>query len=145
MRGPMLFLDLDGVLLIRDGSRFGYRVADRVSEFLGFAVSHFETRSAVDAVLKGTPRRRDSPFGWRVPNRDPAWEAIERIDAVKWNTRKAASIDLHSDFYWIDDKTDERSSRVADRARACGPSDQKDFARSNRLHGPLGEPTFTVG
>jgi hypothetical protein len=67
MLGPKLFLDLDGVLLIRDGSRFEYRVGGRASEFLGFAVSHFETRSAVDAVLKGTPRRR----------------AIERIDAVK--------------------------------------------------------------
>ena len=46
MRLPraLLFLDIDGVLLVRDKSRFGYRVAAHAGEFLAVAVMHFDTR-----------------------------------------------------------------------------------------------------
>jgi hypothetical protein len=104
MDRPTLYLDLDGVLLVRDASRHGYSVANHAEEFLAWAVEQFDTRWLSSRCQNGDREevRRAFRLAGVVPN-SPIWIAIEKISALRWSVDKAQAIDLLANFWWLDD------------------------------------------
>lgn len=90
-----IYLDIDGVLLTKQGSP-----ATHIVEFLEFATSHFEcywltTHCDGDATtaflyLVGKIPAEAVPF-------------LEKIKPTKWKLWKPEGIDFSQDFIWLDD------------------------------------------
>lgn len=101
-QAPILYLDIDGVLLgKRDPRDSSIGLANHAGEFLEFAVARFRccwlsthTSSGDNAGARiALSRHADSRM----------MELVDRIPAAKWVTLKTEALDLQADFYWIDD------------------------------------------
>ena len=60
---PALYLDLDGVLLVQDASRHGYRVVNNAEEFLAglrFEAHSLSSRCLNGDIEEGVPRAEDA-------------------------------------------------------------------------------------
>ena len=104
-----LLLDIDGVFLrlppatsvVRDR----YEMVPGALPFLRWATAEFDC-----AWLSTRCRSGDPEGAWRAFRlaEGPAiseddWDTIRSVNALKWTTSKAASIDLESEFFWLDD------------------------------------------
>jgi hypothetical protein len=104
---PILYLDVDGVLLAGeasvdgDGLVPGVALAEHAEEFLDYCVAHYDCRWLTTRCRDGDARpllRGMSRY---------AHEGFLRLAAsvrpTVWNTLKTEAIDPLSDFYWVDD------------------------------------------
>ncbi len=90
MATPIVFLDIDGVLLTRDASRYGYRVAEHTGAFIAWVVERFDTRWLSTRCKEGDLEEARRAFRLAgLPRLDPTWACIDRIIPVKWQTCKA--------------------------------------------------------
>lgn len=99
-----LYLDIDGVLLTKDGSP-----AAHIVEFLEFATSNFEcywltTHCDGDATtvflyLVGKLPGEAIPF-------------LEKIRPTKWKLWKSEAIDFSGNFIWLDDCAFEGDKKI---------------------------------
>ena len=99
-----LYLDIDGVLIRKDGTP-----AEGLVEFLAFATEHFDcywltthcdgdTKDAF-LYLVGKVQAEALPF-------------IEKIKPTRFGVRKTDAIDFTSDFYWLDDTVFESEQAI---------------------------------
>lgn len=90
-----LYLDIDGVILKKDGTP-----AENLTQFLEYATKNFEcywltTHCDGDAT---------KPFLYlvgRIPQE--AVPFLEKIQPTKWKLWKTEGIDFSKDFLWLDD------------------------------------------
>ena len=103
---PMLFLDIDGVLLRRRnlGIFDAFELAPGCLEFLEWATGRFR-------CLWLTSRAR---LGWQDGIRrafraagaaldDPRWAVLDLIKSAAWTINKSEALDPQTEFWWIDD------------------------------------------
>jgi hypothetical protein len=116
---PLLYLDIDGVLLRRTnclglgGSRL-FQLATGALPFLTWATDHFEVfwlsaRTADGDATKAERafRQASSSFAYA-----PAFASmISDIPAAPWRDAKILGIDIGKNFIWIDDDPDPYSVR----------------------------------
>jgi hypothetical protein len=108
--GPLLFLDIDGVLLARrwSGMFDTFELAPGCLEFLEWATARFQCRwlstRCRHGFLDGS-RRAFRLAG--APLDDPRWAVLDLIEPAGWNASKTEAIDSESDFWWIDDSPSE--------------------------------------
>lgn len=99
-----LYLDIDGVLLKKDGTP-----AEDLMEFLRFAIEHFECywlTTHCDGDAKPV-------FLYLVGKVPPeALPYIEKIKPTHFGALKTDAIDFSSDFYWLDDTVFESEQAV---------------------------------
>lgn len=99
-----LYLDIDGVLIKKDGTP-----AEGLVEFLAFATEHFDcywltTHCDGDA---------EPVFLYLVGKVSPeALPYIEKVKPTSFGARKTDAIDFTSDFYWLDDTVFESEQAV---------------------------------
>lgn len=99
-----LYLDIDGVLLTKQGAPAPY-----LAEFLKFATEHFDCYWLTTHCDGDT----DKPFLYlvgKVPSE--ALPYIEKIKPTKWQTWKPEGIDYSQDFTWLDDYALEGDKRL---------------------------------
>jgi hypothetical protein len=101
----ILYLDVDGVVLVRDSSRHGFRVADYAEEFLTWAVESFDVRWLSTRCQGGNVEEVRRAFRLAgLAATSPTWASIERIPAIKWGTSKTQAIDIAAEcWWWVDD------------------------------------------
>jgi hypothetical protein len=107
---PILFLDIDGVLLRRSHSGMfdAFELAPGCIEFLHWATTRFRCRWLSMRCRQGWPdgsRRAFRHAGARLE--DPRWRVLELIEPAAWTTSKTEAIDPKSDFWWVDDDPTE--------------------------------------
>lgn len=99
-----LYLDIDGVLIRKDGTP-----AEGLVEFLQFATEHFDCywlTTHCDGDVK-------SPFLYLVGKvQAEALPCLEKIKPTRFGLRKTDAIDFTSDFYWLDDTVFESEQAV---------------------------------
>ena len=103
---PILFLDIDGVLLRRrqPGMFDGFEVAPGCLEFLEWATVRFRCRWLSTRCRRGWPdgsRRAFRAAG--APLDEPRWSVLNLIEPALWSVNKTEAIDPASDFRWLDD------------------------------------------
>ena len=110
---PLLLLDIDGVLLLPDASRWGYRLAPDAVPFLSWAASHFELRWLSQRCQDGHAEEawRALRLAGLTPS-DRVWGIIKSIPARSWTVPKVSAINCSEDFFWIDDRPDEVSLSI---------------------------------
>lgn len=99
-----LYLDIDGVLINKDGTP-----AEGLVEFLAFVTERFECYW----LTTHCDGSADGPFLYLV-GKVPA-EALPYIEKIKpttFGSRKTDAIDFSSDFYWLDDTVFESEQSV---------------------------------
>lgn len=99
-----LYLDIDGVLIQKDGTP-----AEGLVPFLEFATTKFDCYWLTTHCDGST----DGPFLYLV-GKMPA-EALpffEMIKPTSFGSRKTDAIDFESDFYWLDDTVFESEQTV---------------------------------
>ena len=101
----LAYLDLDGVLLGKDGKADpGFArvaLAAKAEEFLAFCVAHYECY-----WLTTHCRHGDATHVMNVLGRyagDAVMKLAAAIGPTAWKTLKTEAFDLSSDFFWIDD------------------------------------------
>jgi hypothetical protein len=108
----LLYLDIDGCLLVLDRIRSGWRLADHTMSFLTWCVINFECfwlsqRGRTAGDHEGV--RRAFRLAAQASVDAPEWNCLDAIRVMPWDTSKAGSIDMRSNFFWIDDAPDEQS------------------------------------
>ena len=111
-----LYLDIDGVLLRRDGS-----LANHVKPFLEWATVHFDCywsttrdRAGLDGIIAAFKGQLPEPL-------------ICTIKPIRWETLKIEAIDLTSDFLIVDDGLlDTERKAVGDRWVAVNVNRDQD-------------------
>ncbi len=99
-----LYLDIDGVLLHKNGS-----IPEGAQEFLGIVVSHFkchwltthckgDSKTALKYLMRYYPSEYEEIFA--------------NIRPTNWDAMKTEGIDFSSEFYWIDDQPFESEQRT---------------------------------
>jgi hypothetical protein len=107
---PILFLDIDGVLLVRrwSGMFDAYELAPHCLEFLEFATARFQCRwlstRCRHGFLDGSCRAFRSAG---APLDDPRWAVLDLIKPAVWATSKVEAIDPKTAFWWVDDAPTE--------------------------------------
>lgn len=99
-----IYLDIDGVLLQKDG-----RPANGLDEFLDFTVSHFECYW-LTTHCKGTNASALHYLRGRVS--DKSFSEIGLIHATDWQTYKTEAINFNKDFLWLDDLIFEKEKKT---------------------------------
>jgi hypothetical protein len=108
---PLLFLDIDGVLLRRRhrGMFDAFELAAHCLEFLEWSTSRFVCRwlssRCRQGFLDGSVRAfhaAGTPLG------DPRWAMLNLIEPAVWSVNKTEAIDPISDFWWLDDDPTEQ-------------------------------------
>lgn len=122
---PILFLDIDGVLLRRrpDAVRLhdAYAVAPHALEFLSWAVEHFTCRWLSARTRTGNPDGARRAFRMATGSLGVEWDVLDRIGAVCWSATKAEALEAVEDLFIIDDCPDEHVLAVL---HACGRKDR---------------------
>jgi hypothetical protein len=103
---PLLYLDIDGVLLRRrySGMFDAFEIAPDCLDFLEWATSLFQCRWLSSRCRVGWPdgtRRAFRHAG--APLYDPRWQVLRLIEPALWSVNKTDAIDPASDFWWLDD------------------------------------------
>jgi hypothetical protein len=103
---PLLYLDIDGVLLRRRhaGMFDAFEIAPDCLDFLEWATSLFQCRWLSSRCRSGWPdgtRRAFRDAG--APLDDPRWQVLNLIEPAVWTVNKTDAIDPTSDFWWLDD------------------------------------------
>lgn len=99
-----LYLDIDGVLLRKDGTP-----AEGVAEFLSFVTRHFDCYW-LTTHCRGSS---DGPFLYLVGKLPAeALECIETIQSTTFGALKTDAIDFSGPFYWLDDTVLESEQAV---------------------------------
>jgi hypothetical protein len=111
---PILYLDLDGVLLRRRhaGIFDAFEIAPGCLDFLGWATVIFRCRWLSSRCRQGWPdgvRRAFRHAG--TPLDDPRWRVLDQIEKAAWRASKTEAIDPASDFWWLDDDPTEIDRR----------------------------------
>jgi hypothetical protein len=102
-----IYLDIDGVILTKDGKQMPY-----LKDFLIFVFSlagdniYWLSTHCKDG---NTDRVLDHLRG-RVE--DDVLEVLKRVKGSKWDTLKTEGIDLDSDFLWFDDNIFDREYEI---------------------------------
>jgi hypothetical protein len=129
---PILFLDVDGVLLRRrhPGIFDSFEVAPGCLEFLGWATARFRCRWLSSRCRKGWPDGTRRAFRVaRAPLDDPRWCVLDLIELAAWRASKTEAIDPRSDFWWVDD---DPSADDRDWLRVHGCEDRLIEVNSDR-------------
>lgn len=90
-----LYLDIDGVILTKDGKE-----ADHLLEFLNFATKKF------DCYWLTTHCKGDvAPALEHVKGKvsEESFELLKKLKPTNWQTLKTEAIDFSEDFVWLDD------------------------------------------
>ena len=103
---PILFLDVDGVLLRRrhPGIFDAFELASGCLEFLEWATARFRCFWLTSRARTGWPdgiRRAFRAAGAVLD--EPRWAILDLIESAPWTVNKCEAIDPKSDFWWIDD------------------------------------------
>jgi hypothetical protein len=103
---PLLYLDLDGVLLKRrqPGLLDAFELAPGCLEFLEWATARFQCRWQSSRCRSGWldgARRAFRHAGARLD--DPGWCVLGLVEPAMWRINKTEAIDPESHFHWIDD------------------------------------------
>ena len=111
---PLLYLDIDGVLLRRrhSGMFDAFEIAPDCVDFLEWATVIFRCRWLSTRCRVGWPdgtRRAFHQAGARLD--DPRWRVLDQIEQALWNANKTEAIDPASDFWWLDDDPTEIDRR----------------------------------
>jgi hypothetical protein len=111
---PLLYLDIDGVLLRRrhSGVFDAFEIAPGCLDFLEWATVISRCRwlsSRCRVGWLGGARRAFRHAGARLD--DPRWQVLDQIEQAVWNLRKTEAIDPASDFWWVDDDPTEMDRR----------------------------------
>ena len=107
---PLLYLDIDGVLLRRRHSGIfdGFELAPGCLDFLEWATTRFRCRwlsmRCRTGFLDGS-RRAFGQSGARLS--DARWDVLNLIEPAAWSVNKTEAIDPTSDFWWLDDDPSE--------------------------------------
>ena len=107
---PIMFIDLDGVMLRRRHSGIfdGFEVAPNCLEFLEWATARFTCRWLSSRCRRGFldgSRRAFRAAGASLG--DPRWGVLNLIEPAAWSVSKTEAIDPISDFWWLDDDPTE--------------------------------------
>ncbi len=98
-----IYIDIDGVLIGKpDKGSINTCIAPYAEEFLNFCLKNFDCywlsthsrHGELESVLRV----------FQTYENNNLLELIKRIKPVKWNVFKTETIDLSSDFYWVDDQ-----------------------------------------
>jgi hypothetical protein len=115
---PILFLDVDGVVLRRRPGQMRRRDAFEIARlslhFLRWAIKNFDVRWLSSRCQGGNAEEVCHAFRYALGARDlpPDWRFLETIPATRWGRRKVDAIDLSTDFYWVDDAHGEDSLAI---------------------------------
>jgi hypothetical protein len=129
---PLLYLDIDGVLLRRrhSGMFDGFELAPRCLAFLEWATLRFRCRwlsmRCRTGFLDGS-RRAFRSAG--APLDDTRWAVLNLIEPAAWSVNKPEAIDPTSDFWWVDDNV---SAQDRDWLRAHNREDRLIEISSDR-------------
>jgi len=100
----LLYLDIDGILLVRrrhSGVYDGFDLAPHCLDFLEWATTRFQCRwlsmRCRTGFLDGS-RRAFVQAGARIS--DPRWGVLKLIEPAAWTVEKTEAIDPASDFWW---------------------------------------------
>ena len=103
-----LYIDIDGVLLtVKNTRRPQYAV-----EFIDYVTSTFDCYWLTSHCKEGEKSIKPL-LQYLSPYYDK--ETIEKLKAIKptsWETAKTEAIDIHSDFYWLDDYVFEFERKI---------------------------------
>jgi hypothetical protein len=103
---PLLYLDIDGVLLRRrrSGMFDTFELAPGCVEFLEWVTPRFQCRWLSARCRHGFPDGSRRAFRLAgAPLDEPRWAVLDLIEPAQWSARKVEAIDPRSDFWWIDD------------------------------------------
>jgi hypothetical protein len=107
---PLLYLDIDGVLLRRrhSGMFDGFELSPHCLDFLTWVTSRFRCQwlsmRCRPGFLDGA-RRAFRAAG--APLDDPRWAVLNLIEAAAWSVNKTEAVDVWSNFWWVDDNPSE--------------------------------------
>ena len=109
---PILYLDIDGVLLRRRHSGIfdAFEIAPDCLDFLEWATTRFQCSWLSSRCRAGWPegtRRAFHHAGARLD--DPRWQVLHLIEPALWTANKTEAIDPASDFWWLDDDPPEHA------------------------------------
>jgi hypothetical protein len=109
---PLLYLDIDGVLLRRrhSGMFDAFEIAPNCLDFLEWGTAHFQCRWLSSRCRAGWPDGRRRAFhhaGARLD--DPRWGVLGLVEPALWTANKTEAIDAASDFWWLDDDPTEHA------------------------------------
>jgi hypothetical protein len=108
---PILFIDIDGVLLRRrhSGMFDGFELAPHCHEFLEWATARFRCRWLSSRCRQGFLDGSHRAFRQAgAPVADPRWQVLHLVKPATWSVNKTEAIDPVSDFWWLDDDPSER-------------------------------------
>ena len=111
---PALYLDIDGILLQRThqqglGAMSRYEIASGATEFLDWAVAHFDVFWLSTRTSDGNVDNAERAFRHASPSAmqsGPLASLIRSIPAAQWSTAKINGIESARPFLWIDDDPD---------------------------------------
>jgi hypothetical protein len=115
---PILFLDVDGVLLRRRAGnmrgRDAYEVARHALPFLEWALKNFHVRWLSSRCQGGNAQEVCHAFRYALGARElpPDWHLLDTIPAARWDRRKVDAIDFLTNFFWVDDNHGEEALAI---------------------------------
>jgi hypothetical protein len=116
-----LYLDVDGVVLMRTGQKTSrglteFQIANDATPFLRFCTDHFDCWWLTARSREGNIAEVERAFRHAVRNpaasvqdRDELKSIVSGIPMAAWGETKADAFSAEEDFYWIDDNPDKAS------------------------------------
>ena len=105
-----LYIDIDGTLISISESRcYYYPVAKNCLEFLQFVTQNFRCKFLSFHTRSGEMQEVYDVFKLATNSDELSleWKAVlNKIEPVKWKTRKTQGVNFADDFIWIDDEID---------------------------------------
>jgi hypothetical protein len=107
---PLLFLDIDGVMLKRrqSGLLDAFELAPGCLEFLEWATVRFRCRWLSTRCRQGWPDGSRRAFRLAGADLDDRrWAVLDLIEPAAWTVSKTEAFDPASNFFWLDDDPSE--------------------------------------